>query len=48
VCDFARHQELQRVLGAGVIAKVDQPLIDDFGTGFRPRCCYGGRRPARQ
>ena len=34
--DFARHQELQRVLGAGVIAEIDQPLVDDL----RPR--FGG------
>ena len=31
--DFARHEELERVLGAGVAAEIDQPLIDDF----RPR-----------
>ena len=32
--DLARHQELQRILGAGVIAEVDQPLIDDLGAGL--------------
>jgi hypothetical protein len=34
VRDLARHQELQRVLGAGVIGEVDQPLVDDLGAGF--------------
>ena len=29
-----RHQELQGVLGAGVVAEIDQPLIDDFRAGF--------------
>ena len=33
--DFARHEELQRILCAGVAAEVDQSLIDDFG----PRLC---------
>ena len=32
--DFARHQELQRVLGAGVVAEIDQALIDDLGARF--------------
>ena len=32
--DFARHQELQRVLGAGVVAEIDQPLVDDLRAGF--------------
>ena len=30
--DFARHQELQRVLGAGIVAEIDQPLVDDLGA----------------
>ena len=30
--DFARHQELQGVLGAGIVAEIDQPLIDDLGA----------------
>jgi hypothetical protein len=34
VGDFPGHQELQRVLGAGVIREVDEPLIDDFRAGF--------------
>ena len=32
--DFPRHQELQGVFGAGVVAEIDQPLIDDLGTRF--------------
>ena len=34
VRDLARHQELKRVLGARIIAEIDQPLIDDLGAGF--------------
>ncbi len=34
VRDLARHQELQRVLAAGVVAEVDQPLVDDLGPGL--------------
>ena len=34
VGDFAGHQELQRVLGAGVVAEIDQPLVDDLGARF--------------
>ena len=34
VRDLARHQELQRVLGAGVVAEVDQALVDDLGPRF--------------
>ena len=30
--DFARHQELQGVLGAGIVAEIDQPLVDDLGA----------------
>ena len=33
--DLARHQELQRVLGAGVRREVDEPFVDDFGAGLR-------------
>ena len=32
--DLARHQELKGILGAGVIAEVDQPLVDDLGAGL--------------
>ena len=32
--DFARHQELQRILRAGVVGEVDQPLIDDLRARF--------------
>ena len=28
--DLARHQELQRILGAGVAAEIDQALVDDL------------------
>jgi hypothetical protein len=34
VGDFARHQELQRILGAGIVAEIDQPLIHDLRAGF--------------
>src|SRR5437867_13224988 len=33
--DFAGHQELERVLGSCIVGEVDQPFVDDFGTGFR-------------
>jgi hypothetical protein len=33
--DFTGHQELKRVLGAGVVAEVDQSLIDYFRPCFR-------------
>ncbi|MET4799686.1 hypothetical protein ABIA96_002253 [Bradyrhizobium sp. LB11.1] len=33
--DFPGHQELQGVLGAGVIAEIDQTFIDDLGPRFR-------------
>ena len=33
--DFPRHQELQGVFGPRVIAKIDEPLIDDLGTSLR-------------
>jgi hypothetical protein len=32
--DFPCHQELQGVLGASIVAEIDEPLIDDFGAGF--------------
>src|ERR1700682_1257523 len=32
---FPRHQELQGILSARVIAEIDEPLIDDLGTRFR-------------
>ena len=32
--DFPRHQELQRVLGSGIAAEVDQPLVDDLCARF--------------
>ena len=32
--DFSGHQELKRVLRAGIIAEVDEPLVDDLGSGF--------------
>ena len=32
--NLARHQELQRVFGACIVAEIDQPLIDDLRTGF--------------
>ncbi|MGY3469810.1 hypothetical protein ACVW0I_006681 [Bradyrhizobium sp. LM6.11] len=35
VRDLAGHQELQRVLAAGVIAEIDQPLVDDLGPRLR-------------
>jgi len=33
--DFPRHQEWQGVFGPRVIAKIDEPFIDDLGTSFR-------------
>jgi hypothetical protein len=33
--DFAGHQELQGVLAAGVIAEIDESLVDDLGARFR-------------
>ena len=33
--DFPRHQELQGIFSARVIAEIDEPLIDDFGASFR-------------
>jgi hypothetical protein len=32
--DFPRHQELERVFGPCVAAKIQKALIDDLGTGF--------------
>ena len=34
VGDLAGHQELQRILCAGIIAEIDQPLVDDLGAGL--------------
>ena len=34
VRDLARHQELECVLGAGVVGEVDQPLVDDLRAGL--------------
>src|SRR3954471_18863603 len=34
VRDLPRHQELQRILRAGVVAEIDQPFVDDLGAGF--------------
>jgi hypothetical protein len=34
VRDFPRHEELKRVLRAGVAAEIDQPFVDDLGAGF--------------
>jgi hypothetical protein len=36
VRDLTRHEELQRVFGAGIIAEIDQPFIDNLRT------CFGG------
>ena len=33
--NFPGHQELQGVLGAGVIAEIDQAFVDDLGPRFR-------------
>ena len=32
--DFARHKELKRVLGAGIVTEIDQPLIHNLRPGF--------------
>ena len=32
--NFARHQELQSILGPGVTAKIDEPLVDDLRSGL--------------
>ena len=32
VADFARHEELERILGPRIVAEIDQPLIDDLRT----------------
>ena len=32
--NLARHQELQGVLRARVVAKIDQPLVHNFGARF--------------
>ena len=29
--DLARHQELERILGAGIAAEIDEALVDDLG-----------------
>ena len=34
VGDFARHQELKRVLGADIVAEIDQSLVDDLRPGL--------------
>ena len=34
VGDFARHQELQRILGADIVAEIDQSLVDDLRAGL--------------
>ncbi len=31
VGDFAGHQELKRLLGPGIVAEIDETLIDDLG-----------------
>jgi len=33
--DFARHQEAERFLDAGIGGDVDQAFIDDLGARFR-------------
>ncbi|MGX1213608.1 hypothetical protein AB7M42_003873 [Bradyrhizobium diazoefficiens] len=35
VGDLPRHQELQGVLGARVVAEIDQPFVDYLGAGLR-------------
>ena len=35
VGDLARHEELQRILGARIVAEIDEPLIDDLGARLR-------------
>src|SRR3954454_15408674 len=32
--DFARHQELQCVLGADIVAEIDQSFVYDLRAGF--------------
>jgi len=32
--DFARHQELQGILSAHIVAEVDQPLVNDLRARF--------------
>ena len=32
--NFARHKELERVLRAGIVAEIDQPLVNDFSARF--------------
>ena len=34
VGDFAGHQELKRVLGADIVAEIDQSLVDDLRPGL--------------
>ena len=34
VGDFARHQELQCVAGADILAEIDQPLVHNLRAGF--------------
>src|SRR4051812_47426390 len=34
VSDLTGHEELQSIDGAGIITKVDEPLINNFGPGF--------------
>ena len=35
VGDFASHEELQGILGAGVAAEIDQSFVDNLGARFR-------------
>jgi hypothetical protein len=37
VGDFARHEKLERVFSARIVAEINQPLVDDLGAGFG---CY--------
>jgi hypothetical protein len=32
--NFTGHQELQRGNRAGIVGKIDQSLVDNFGTSF--------------
>ena len=32
--DLASHEKLQRVLASGVVAEIDEPLIDNFRAGL--------------
>jgi hypothetical protein len=34
VGDFAGHQKLKRVLGADIVAEIDQSLVDDLRPGL--------------